>query len=143
MIAFDTNILFPSLEPSHSNHERARDFLQQIKGKEAALCEMVLMETYLLVRNAAVCTRPLDGPAAVALMRRLRSNPQWRLLDYPGALMDDIWEAAGQPGFARRRIFDARLAITLRSHGVTDFATANVKDFEGFGFSKVWNPFLT
>lgn len=140
MIAFDTNILFPSLEPSHANHGRAREFLHQIQGEETALCELVLMETYLLVRNSTVCTKPMDGPAAVALMRRLRRNPHWRLLDYPGGLMDEIWEAAGQPGFARRRIFDARLAITLLSHGVTDFATANVKDFEGFGFAKVWNP---
>lgn len=140
MIAFDTNILFPSLEPSHRSHDRARGFLLQIKAREACLCELVLMEIYALVRNPAVCTRPLDGPAAVELVRRLRGNPQWRLLDYPGSLMDDIWEAAGQPGFARRRIFDARLAITLRSHGVTDFATSNVKDFDGFGFARVWNP---
>jgi len=140
MIAFDTNILFPSLEPSHPSHERARDFLLQLK--EAGLCELVLMETYVLVRNSSVCTRPLDGPGAVALVRRLRANPQWRLLDYPGGLMDDVWQAAGQPDFARRRIFDARLAITLRSHGVTDFATANVKDFAGLGFANVWNPLL-
>lgn len=142
MIAFDTNILFPSLEPSHPSHQRAREFLQQIKDKEAGLCELVLMETYALIRNAAVCARPMDGPAAVALVRRLRSNPRWRLLDYPGGLMEDVWEAAGQPGFARRRIFDARLAITLLNHGVTDFATANVKDFAGFGFVKIWNPLV-
>ena len=142
MTAFDTNILLPSLEPSHPSHERARDFLHQIKGKEAGLCELVLMETYVLVRNSSVCARPLDGPAAVALVHRLRGNPQWRLLDYPGGLMDDVWQAAAQPGFARRRIFDARLAITLLSHGVTDFATANVKDFAGFGFAKVWNPLV-
>jgi len=24
--------------------------------------------------------------------------------------------------------------------GVTDFATANTKDFQGMGFLKVWNP---
>lgn len=34
----------------------------------------------------------------------------------------------------------ARLALTLRHHGVTEFVTANVKDFEGFGFTRVWNP---
>jgi uncharacterized protein len=51
-------------------------------------------------------------------------------------------DAAGQQGFASRRIFEARLAIALRSHGVTDFATANVKDFAGFGFAKVWNPLV-
>ncbi len=140
MIAFDTNILFPSLEPSHPSHGRAREFLQQLKGREGGLCELVLMEIYVLVRDSAVCLRPLDGPEAVALVHRLRGNPQWRLLDYPGGLMDEVWEAAGQPGVVRRRIFDSRLAITLRSHGVTDFATANWKDFAGFGFAKVWNP---
>ncbi|MFM8358316.1 MAG: hypothetical protein ACKOET_07130 [Verrucomicrobiota bacterium] len=31
----------------------------------------------------------------------------------------------------------------LRHDGVTEFATANVKDFEGFGFERVWNPLLT
>ena len=39
-------------------------------------------------------------------------------------------------------MIDARLALTLRHHGVTEFATANLKDFEGFGFAKVWNPLL-
>jgi hypothetical protein len=49
-------------------------------------------------------------------------------------------KGAAAPQFARRRIYDTRLALTLRHHGVSDFATANVKDFEGFGFSRVWNP---
>jgi hypothetical protein len=31
------------------------------------------------------------------------------------------------------------LALWLRRQGVTEFATANVKDFEGFGFDRVWN----
>jgi len=140
MIAFDTNILFPSLESSHPSHGKAREFLSQLKGRETGLCELVLMETYVLVRNPAVCLRPLDGPEAVALVHRLRANQQWRLLDYPGGLMDEVWAAAGQTGVARRRIFDSRLAVTLRSHGVTDFATANKMDFAGFGFAKVWNP---
>jgi hypothetical protein len=42
--------------------------------------------------------------------------------------------------FARRRIYDARLALSLLRQGVTAFATANVKDFEEFGFNRVWNP---
>jgi hypothetical protein len=33
--------------------------------------------------------------------------------------------------------------LTLRRQGVTDFATANVKDFKGFGFRRVWNPLET
>jgi len=44
--------------------------------------------------------------------------------------------------FARRRLFDTRTALSLRHHGVTEFATANVKDFGDFGFTRVWNPLL-
>jgi hypothetical protein len=25
-------------------------------------------------------------------------------------------------------------------HGVTEFAASNAKDFQGFGFTRVWNP---
>ena len=46
------------------------------------------------------------------------------------------------PNFAFRRIIDVRLAATLRHFEVTQFATTNVKDFRGLGFSKVWNPLL-
>ena len=35
------------------------------------------------------------------------------------------------------------LPIPIRAFGVTEFATANVKDFDGFGFQKVWNPLPT
>jgi len=31
-------------------------------------------------------------------------------------------------------------ALALQAFGVTEFATANIKDFEGLGFAKVWNP---
>jgi hypothetical protein len=47
---------------------------------------------------------------------------------------------AAKSGFAFRRIIDIRLARTLLHHGVTEFATANVKDFARVGFERVWNP---
>ena len=140
MISFDTNLLFPSLEPSHPDHTGARAFIQSLPKDGAAICELVLVEVYVLTRNPAMCGRPLDGPSAVALIRTLRTNPDWRLIDYPGGLMEEVWNYASEPRFARRRVFDARLALTLRHHGVSQFATANVKDFQGFGFEKVWNP---
>jgi predicted nucleic acid-binding protein len=33
-----------------------------------------------------------------------------------------------------------RSALSMISQGITDFATVNVKDFEGLGFRRVWNP---
>jgi len=34
---------------------------------------------------------------------------------------------------------DARLALTLRHYGVSEFDTSNLKDVQGFGFKCVWN----
>ncbi|MBA7706864.1 Ribonuclease VapC24 [subsurface metagenome] len=61
-------------------------------------------------------------------------------IDYPGGLMREIWEKASKPDFGRRVIFDARLALTLRNYGVTEFATRNVRHFQGYGFKRVWDP---
>ena len=144
MISCDTNILFPALEKSRPEHASARAFLESVSDDpEFALCELVLIELYVLLRNPAVATRPLSAESAVGLIQSLRSNPKWDILDYPGAAagtMDELWKLAGQPGFARRRIIDARLALTLRHHGITEFATAKEKDLADFGFKRVWNP---
>lgn len=140
MIAIDTNVLFPALEASHPNHAAARRFVESLPPREVALCELVLAEIYVLVRNPATCRRPLSGARAASLIHTLRSNPDWQLIDYPGGLMEAVWRAAAAPGFGRRRIFDARLAITLLHHGVDELATANVKAFKGFGLKRVWNP---
>lgn len=141
MIAVDTNLLFAWLNRDHAWHPRASLwFATQAANPDLVLCELCLVELYGLLRNPAVVKRPLDGSAAVDLIQRLRSHPHWELVDYPGNLMNQIWPAAAGSDFARRRIYDARLALTLRHHGVSEFATSNARDFEGFGFSRVWNP---
>ncbi len=144
MTACDTNILFPALEASHANHAPARAWLDdQVENQSFVICELNLLELYLLVRSATISKRPLDAPSAVAVIESLRTNPAWRLIDYPGGLMPEVWRVAGRPGMARRRIVDTRLSLVLRHHGVTHFATANEKDFADFGFKRVWNPLRT
>ena len=117
-----------------------RRYTSHATNPNLVLCELCLVELYGLLRNPAVVKRPLDAPAAVEIIQRLRGHPQWELVDYPGGLMNQVWPASALTGLARRRIYDTRLALTLRHHGVTEFATTNVKDFEGFGFERVWNP---
>ena len=141
MIAPDTNLLFAWLNRGHTAHAPAAAWFDSHQGNaEFALCELCLVELYGLLRNDVLLTRPMSAAAAVETIQRLRHHPQWELIDYPGGLMESVWPHAAAPQFARRRIYDARLALTLRHHGVTEFATANVKDFEGFGFTRVWNP---
>lgn len=139
MIAVDTNLLFPALEISHADHAGARRFLEEADA-ELALSELVLMELYVLVRNPAIARRPLAPKAAVDLVQRLRTNPRFRLLDAPEGVMSEVWAKAAAPGFGRRRVFDARLAVSLLRQGVTELATRNVRDFQGLGLARVFDP---
>ena len=108
-----------------------------------ALSEFVLTEFYLLLRNPAVLTQPLDGAAATAVIQCYRKHPRWKTVGFPPRsreLHDELWKQAGSRAFARRRIYDIRTALSLIAFGVTDFATLNLKDFHDLGFAKVWNP---
>jgi hypothetical protein len=82
----------------------------------------------------------------VEVIENYRRHPRWRLIGFPlesRPLHDALWQLAGREDFAFRRLYDARSALTMTTQGVTAFATANVKDYEGFGFRKVWNPLVS
>ena len=80
----------------------------------------------------------------MAIVTAFRAHPYWKLTGFPeigsAAIHDALWHIAATPGIAYRRIYDIRRALTLQHFGVTDFATAYTKDFEGLGFRRVWNP---
>jgi toxin-antitoxin system PIN domain toxin len=141
LISCDTNILLHACNSRSPLQAPAEAFLREHATEtEFAICELVLMELYVLLRNPAVVASPRSAGQAAEICRGYRRNPRWRVLDYPGNLMEEIWRRAGQPDTARRSIFDARLALTLRHHGVSRFATGNVKHFGDYGFERVWNP---
>jgi toxin-antitoxin system PIN domain toxin len=142
MIGIDTNILAYARIESSPSHKAAVGFLEGLgESREVVISELVLVELYLLLRNEKVLSPPLSATEAVHECHILRAHPRWQLID-SAEVMRDVWPLAAQEGFARRRIFDARLAKTLQSHGVIEFATANTKDFEGLGFGRVWNPLI-
>ena len=141
-LGIDTNLLLYSLNPASIWHQGAITFLNQQMGVPSVrvgITDYVLMELYVLLRNPAVMTNPLSAKAARDLVISYWNIPNvMRLENAP--IMDQVWAMAGAKNFPRRQVFDARLALTLRSGGVTHFATSNVKDFQGLGFEKVWNP---
>lgn len=144
MIGIDTNILLYSLNPLSKWHEGATKFLRQQFGVfdvRVALTDYVLVELYVHLRNPAVMTKPLSAAAARDLVTSYWKIPNVIRVEN-ATVMDDVWALAGDKNFARRRIFDVRLALTLQHVGVDRFATANVKGFEALGFEKVWNPLL-
>jgi uncharacterized protein len=144
ILGIDTNIFLYSLNPSSQWHKASVQFLEQSFRDNAlrvALTDYVLVELYINLRNSAVMSQPLTAEAARNLVTSYWKIPNVMRVENAN-VMDEVWAMAGSADFARRRIFDARLALTLQSSGVTHFATSNTKDFEGFGFEKVWNPLL-
>jgi uncharacterized protein len=114
-----------------------------ISRDDIALSEFILCEFYVLLCNPAILKKPLSARKTSEVVQVYRRHPVWKIVGFPAtskAIHNELWSLAARPNFARRRIFDARTALTLVSFGITDFATANTKDFKGLGFRKVWNP---
>lgn len=144
MTSFDSNILLYAFSRASPRHKPARGFLEDLTPRDdVAVSELVLTELYTLLRNPAVLVVPLAASAAVDVVQAYRRHPRWMLLGCDPdsrVLHEELWTLAAGKAFGRRRIYDARLALSLRRQGVTEFATANVKDFTGFGFERVWDP---
>ena len=139
MISFDTNIAVHAANSASRLHRPAYEFLSSLGPRDdVAVCELMLVELYLKLRNARIFPRPLTAAQAVAHCEGYRSNRAWRLID-SAPVMDEVWRRAAGEDFAFRRIIDVRLGLTLLHHGVTELATTNVKDFDGLGFDRVWN----
>ncbi|NBB78665.1 MAG: VapC toxin family PIN domain ribonuclease [Verrucomicrobia bacterium] len=144
MIGFDANILLYAYAEAAPEHRAAQDFLAGYSGRsDVVISEFTLTELYLLLRNPAVLKKPLSAAKAVDVIEAYRKHPKWRIPGFPPAsrqLHDQLWTHARRHQFARRRLYDVRTALTLIAFGVTDFATANVKDFRNLGFERAWNP---
>lgn len=144
MISIDTNILFPAVDEDQPHHAKAAAFLESLQTREdVAISEFILLELYGLLRNPAVLTRPLAATDAVDVCEAFRLHPRWQILGFPPGsrhFHDILWPRLRGENFARRRAYDWRSALTLIQQGVTEFATVNEKDFQGFGFARVWNP---
>jgi len=144
MIAIDANLLLYAYAEAAPENQRANAFLAELKSQSAvAISEFTLTEFYLLLRNPAVLEKPLSAGKACKVIEAYRNHPTWRIPGFPPEsrrLHDQLWQLAASAQFPRRRLYDLRTALSLIAFGVTDFATANLKDFQNLGFKRVWNP---
>jgi toxin-antitoxin system PIN domain toxin len=142
MLSADTNLFVHAADPDSPQHESARSFFAELDRveEEFVLCELVLLELYMLLRNPAVFARPYTAQESAVYCLELKKNPSWRCIDYDNSVSKQLWDYATHTKAGYRHIIDARLAFTLQHHGVDRFATVNQKDFKEFGFREVWNP---
>lgn len=140
MYSCDTNILLYALDSSCREHPKAYEYLQKMQtNEEFVICDLVLTELFTLLRNPKVLKSPYSGTEAKEICLQLRSNPKWQILEYTLGSMKTVWNAVHLLN-TPLQIYDMRLGIVLKQHGVRNFATRNVKDFKKVGFEKVVNP---
>lgn len=141
MISADTNIFIHALDAQSPRHGAAKYFMdRQAQNGDFVVCELVLIELYMALRNPAVFRKPFSAPEAVDICRAFYNNRAWQYVDYDRAIREDLWRLAKKDNVAFRQVIDFRLALTLQFHGVKEFATVNLKHFRDTGFVRVWNP---
>jgi len=144
MLSMDTNILLYAYNEASPWHDAAYAWMSSIQQNEdVAISEFILAEFYGLLRNPSVLKHPLTAEEAVEVIQTYRHHPRWRLIGFPTEsrpLHDALWKKATAKTFAFRKLYDTRSALSMIAQGVTEFATVNVKDFEGLGFRRVWSP---
>ena len=144
MLSLDTNILLPAVETGNAEHPKSARFLNELQSRDdVVLSELVLQELYVLLRNPAVLVRPLSAYVTADVAQSFRHHPRWQVIGFPESsreFHDAFWPRLAEKSFARRRAYNWRIALTLLQQGDEEFATVNTKDFEGFGFKRVWNP---
>jgi uncharacterized protein len=140
--SFDTNIAVYACNEGCSEQESAVIFLETLAlRRDVVVSELMLVELYLKLRNAKIFANPMTASEAASVCQSFRSNANWEMIG-EGPVMDEVWRQAAKNEFAIRRIVDLRLGLSLIHFGVTEFATANTKDFQGMGFNRVWNPLV-
>ena len=71
-----------------------------------------------MLRNPAVLKQLLGAADAAAVVEVYRRHPRWRLLGFPMESLpmhEKLWQEASKEGFALRRIYDVRTALSLLS----------------------------
>ena len=79
MISADTNLFLYAANPDSPYQPDATGFFADLtrKGTEFVVCELVLVEIYMQLRNPAVLRKPLNSGDASDFCGRLRANPSW------------------------------------------------------------------
>jgi len=139
-----TNLLVYAADPKPPFQDEAERVFNEIAGsrEEVVLCELVLIQVCMQLSNPAIFPKPQSPKEAADYCARPGDDTGWRHTDCEPAVSPRLWKWAASAKSGFRDIIDARLALTLRRHGVTRFATANVKHFQDFGFTGVWNPLV-
>lgn len=143
MNSLDSNILLYALNKDCPENESGFSFLKTTmrNPEEWIISDQVFFELYGLMRNPAVLEKPLSAEQAYEIIDYYRNKVGWQHCSYKSDMWQDMASFMQKKRFSSKRIFDLQLAVTLKNNAVTTFYTRNTKDFNGFSWLKVIDPF--
>jgi len=82
MLSFDTNIAVYAANSASPFHARSVDFIHSLViRKDVAICELMLVELYLKLRNEKIFSQPLSAKKAADICQAYRKNRSWMLVE--------------------------------------------------------------
>lgn len=142
MKSLDTNILLYSINTDCSEHTICKKLVDKALNEKDSwiVADQVWFELYRLLRNPVVLQNPLDAAQAAGTINWYREKSGWLKCAWEPDMMKELNSIWNEKFFSAKKSFDAVLGVTLKAHGVKDFYTRNIKDFENFNFFSVINP---
>ncbi len=135
MIGLDTNVLIAALISSASQH---KDAIRGLDGLNDSLCTTPtnIGETLRILTHPRVFEKHLKLTKAVSHLSSFLESYKVLILDEP----TDWWKELSKieisiPGLKGNEIFDARIALCLKCHGVKRIFTWD-SDFKKYSFLK-------
>ncbi len=134
LIGIDTCVLVYFVDKGNPYHEEAKAALGKLMESGKAT-----ITPQNLVEFISVVTR--YGTPLEQAMEKARDFRKACLLVLPNTKTIPLFETlALQSGMKGHKLFDAFLAATYLSNGITTIYTYNTKDFERLGAIRVWKP---
>jgi predicted nucleic acid-binding protein len=135
MTGLDTNILVDLMVSSTPFHSAA---LEGVQGLEDDLCTTPtnIGEVLRLLTHTKVFSKPLTIARATATLEQMLDYYKIRILEEDSNWWKALPEMSKEiPGIRGNEIYDARIAICLRTNGARRIYTRDA-DFKKYGFLK-------
>jgi hypothetical protein len=127
---FKSPMLSTARRSASPQHDAAVSFIRSLAGRsDVAICELVLVELYLKLRNEKISSKPLTAASAAKVCQSYRNNRSWRLIE-SAPIMSTVWEQAAQNQFVFRRIIMSGLPSRSVHTGLTSLQTPTYTTLE-------------
>ena len=138
MTGLDTNILIDLIVSSTPYHSKVVEGIANLED-ELFTSPTNIGEVLRLLTHPKVFSKPMVMPKAVAVLEQMLDYYRIQILDEDSNWWKKLSDLAKEvPGIRGNEVFDARIALCLKSNGIRRMYTRDA-DFKKYSFLKTIN----